>query len=291
MAKRIKHAVQLVNQSLTVFYNNKKLMFLPLISNIIIITLMIVVLHPLSRFEQAQIVALHHNTKTIITAYAIVLSFLFIVHQIVFYFNAAIAHCTLAHFNGKPVSIKSGIKAANASFWKFYLWNLFAGTLGILINLFQSKLHQTKFHQKIFLGLRWLIASNLIIPIIVTERIGPVKALKKSAMLIWKAWANETAINWQDNLKPNFGFISLLLIGRVVFLIPTIIGAIAGGHRNIMIGLFFSIALLTLISTVSTITRVVLSCALYLFAKDGFVPEEFSEQLLKNAFITKSQLH
>lgn len=279
MTKRIKHGSQLIHQSMRLVYHHKKLIVLPLISSSIIIIMMAFLYVPLSRYEKIQVALQHATTSTIVWAYVILLLFLFIVHQVAIYFTAALSHCTKQYFKGRAMLIMEGIKAANSHFLQLYNWNSYAGTVGIFLNLFQKALRKMKFYQRIFQGLRWVIATYLVIPVIMTDKSGPVASIKTSAKLIRATWG--------ENLKPNFGFLPLLLPARFLTLIPLIVGLIKGGHQNVLIGAALTITLIILVSTISSTTRTIISCALHTYASEGIVVSEFDEKLIKNAFIER----
>lgn len=280
MTKRIKHGGQLVHQSLRVVKNQKKLIVFPLAASIITLILLAFIVTPITTYEKTQI-ALHKNqAHVIVWAYVIVLLFLFVTHQVAIHFMAAMTHCVNQHFKGKPVKLSEGIKAANSHFIQLYNWNSYAGTIGIVINLTQRFLRPLSFYQKMFQGLRWIIATYLVIPVIMANKTGPVKSIKRSAELIRKTWG--------INLRPQFGFLPLLLLARFLTLIPLIIGLIKGGHQNILIGTAITVALVILVTTVSSITRTIIACVLHNYAAEGVIAPEFDEKLIKKAFVERS---
>lgn len=281
MTKRIKHGSQLIHQSLRVVRNQKKLIILPLFSSILIILLLSFIITPIIDYEKAQIVLHKSQIYFIVSAYIITALCLFLIHQITIHFNAALIYCVNEYFTGQPISLKKGIKAANKHFIQLYNWNSYSGTIGILIHLSQYFLHGTNFYKKLLQNLAWRIATYLVIPIIMTHQLGPVKSIKLSAQLIQRTWGTE--------LKTNFGFIPLLLLARFITLIPAIIGLIQGTHQSLLIGISASIILIIVVSTISSASITILARVLYNYATEEKVAPEFNEELIKKAFIKQDQ--
>lgn len=276
MPKRIKHGGQLVHQSMAVMRKHKKLFIFPILSTLLHVLLLSGMLAPFIRHEKSMELVKHGHLHNIGWLYLIVLLALFVMHQILLYFNSALTRCTQQYFDGEKPSLRAGIKTANHSFFKFYLWNNFAGTVGLFFTLFQIPLRKLAFHKKLFQGLRWRQATYLATPVIVTDHTGPINTIKRSASLMRKTWGT--------NLRTNFGLLSLLVIARLLALIPTLIGLAAGGAKNILIGGAITFGIILIISAIQSATIAVLCSALHLYASTGLVPRGFSEALMKIAF-------
>jgi len=237
------------------------------------------IIAPIIRYEKAQIILQKGQAHTILWAYVIVLLFLFITHQIALYLNAALTHCTSQYFKSKPVSLKEGLHAASTHFLQLYNWNSYVGTIGIFFNLFQIILKKLSFYERMFCGLRWNIATYFAIPIIMSDKTGPVQTIKRSATLVRNTWGT--------NLRTHFGFLPLLLLARFLSLFPLILGAIAGGRRNIIIGTTITIIFIIIITMISSATRTILACALHRYAAEGEIVPEFNEKSIKKAFVKR----
>lgn len=277
MTKRVKHSGQLIHQSLRLVIKQKKLIVLPFLSSITMLIILALVVTPFVNYEKAQLALQKNETHLIAWAYVILLLLLFVIHQIALYFSAALTYCVNVHIHGKSVQLIKGIKNANSHFIQLYNWNSFAGTIGIFLMLFQKWLRNFSFHKKMFKGLSWFIATYLVIPVIMSEKTGPIKSIKRSAELIHATWG--------ENLKTNFGIIPLLVFARFLTMVPLIIGFIKGTHQDIIIGTVLTIALVIIVTTISSITHTVLACVLYLYTSKNKIVPEFNEKLIKNAFI------
>lgn len=280
MKKRVQHASQLIHQSMRVVKQQKKLLLLPLISSVVILLMLTLVITPITHYEKMQLMLHKNQPHIIILAYVIGLLFIFVVHQIALQFSAALTHCINQYFKGNRTLLMGGIKAANAHFIQLYNWNSYAATIGILIHLFYPLLQNLPFYKRLLQGLRWTIATYLVIPVIMANKTGPVKSIKRSAELIGNTWGK--------NLKTNFRFIPFLLFLRFLMLIPLIVGLLKGGHQNIIIGGILTVTLVIIVTTISSITQTILTCALHLYASEGIIAPGFDETALKSAFIERT---
>jgi hypothetical protein len=120
----------------------------------------------------------------------------------------------------------------------------------------------------------WTVASFLVVPILVIDNKGPFAALKDSTVLLKKTWGEQLVSNF------SFGTIFTLLmlpgIGLIIF------GAYLGGAALIVcvaIAVVYWIALALVQSALQSIFQ----AALYLYARDGHVPEGFHQDVLGSA--------
>ncbi len=281
MAKRIRHTSKLLYHSFKAVRQHKKLFIFPALASIIVVLLLTFVITPLVHYEQSLELINKGHLHHVGWFYVGVLIFLFIMHQVLFYFNAALTACIEQYFQKKKPSLRDGFKAANKSLWKFYLWNSFAGTLGIIFTLFQGTMKKYPFYQKMFQGLRWTTATYFATPIIVANNTGPYKTIQQSVALITSTWGT--------NVRPNFGFIPLMILTRFLLIIPIIVGLIVGGKIALIVGSSVTVALMLIIFMFNAATRTALCSALYLYATEGTIAPGYKEELIKKAFRTIQQ--
>ncbi len=276
MTKRIRRSGKLIYQSFGAIRQHKKLFVFPLLASLLVALLLAAVITPLTQHEKSLELIEKGHLHHVLWFYVIFFVFLFIMHQITFYFNSALTDCTQQYFKNKIPSLRAGIKMANHRFFHFFLWHLFAATLGIIFNLFQGQVRKYPFYEKLFQGLRWTVATYFAIPVILSDKTGPVNTIKQSAQLMRKTWGID--------LKTNFGFLFFLLIARLLSLIPLIVSLYVGGKENLIIGSSITVAIVLIISMINSATRTILCSALYLYASEGLIAPGFNESLMKKAF-------
>lgn len=266
---------KLLKQSLSIMLANKKLFILPLLNGIIVLLLLTMILTPLYHFEYLHQPLTKRQIHEFLWLYLIFLLFLFICNVITFSFKCALIGCLQNYFDGKCPKLRVGIKKTISIFWPIYWWTSYVSTVGILINLSQNKLKNFHYFRELFAGQNWKIASFLILPIIVYEKLWPMAVFRRSTKLI-----NDT---WGAPAFANFSFTTLILLLRLVALIPLLVGVLIGGSIIIIISVLVTTILFLLISAVNSSTYTVLSCAVYLYASKKTIPKHFDEDL-KNVF-------
>lgn len=270
----------LLKQSFTIMLQHKRLFVLPLCNTIACLTLLSLALIPLHHFKELHQPITHMEMMHIIWLYVLVLLVLFFAHQIIFFFNATLIDNLNHRFHNASTSLSKSLGVAILRFWKLYLWNLFGATAGIALMLFHAQFRKSKAVTKLLSNQHWLIASYFAVPIIVTENLSPIQALRKSGQLI--------SDNWGAVIKPAFSYAMLVLSARLIAFIPLIIALIIGGKTNIFIGSFMTVFLMMLISMTNTSTRSILSLVLYLFAQEKMIAPGFDGKDLHSAFFVKT---
>ena len=182
-----------------------------------------------------------------------------------------------------------GIKAAFSHLGKLLQWSLLTATIGLILSMLESQAREKggiigmigKFAVSL-LGLAWAIVSTFVVPAIVLKNQGPIDALKSSTQAIKKTWG-ESLIKW-------FGLSTvknaIMLIATIVFLAP---GILSFGI-SISLSVFLIAIWIIVLSLVSIIFRsadMIFDTALFMYADTGKVPEVFTEDVIKGAFLKK----
>jgi hypothetical protein len=132
------------------------------------------------------------------------------------------------------------------------------------------------------LGAAWTLATFLVVPVLVSQNVGPIEALKQSASLLKRTWG-ENAIG-NIGIGMVFGFISLglILVGALLaYLAAQVSMALA-----VAVGVAFVIALL-LLGVYQAALSGIYSAALYRYATEGEAPAAFGGLQLEHAFQPK----
>jgi membrane-bound ClpP family serine protease len=132
------------------------------------------------------------------------------------------------------------------------------------------------------LGMGWSAVTYFVVPVIVVESVGPIEAAKRSFQVLKKTWG--------EALVANFGIGIVVFLASLVGIIPIIGGVVALGAGMTALGIaaivLGAVALLT-VSLISSAMNSIIIGALYLYAAEGTVPEQFDDDLFKQAFAHK----
>ena len=104
------------------------------------------------------------------------------------YFMAAIIGAAHVRLEGARPSIMDGIYAANASFFQILIWSFLAATVGVLLRITSIRSDAGGRFVSRLLGSGWPIATLFVLPTMVVEGVGPMRAFRRSRALLKERW-------------------------------------------------------------------------------------------------------
>ena len=202
----------------------------------------------------------------------------FALYFIMIFFNAALIACVKIRFAGGDPTVMDGLRASVANLPKIFFWALFTATIGFILNQLGNKSSGIMKFVIGLVGAGWSIASFFAIPIIVSEKVGPITAVKRSVAIIRKTWGE--ALIAEVGLSALFGIfgfaiVLLMFASVIVFEISVVLGAAL---------IFILVSALILLILVLTTLSTILKAALYVYAIDGKIPDQFDDDMITGAF-------
>jgi hypothetical protein len=264
---------EIAKGSFKVLNANRSLLVFPLLSGLSLILVLGLMLAGILGYQESANDALfgHNRVTTILSVF-----FYYLVNYfVIVFFNTALTHCVSMYFNGEPVSVKAGMAHSFTRLPAIFSWAVFAATVGTIINLLQENLG---FLGKILTGLIGVvfnIAAFFVVPILAYENLGPVKAFRRSALLMKEKWGETAGASF------NFGFvqfIALVFIAIIAITLGTITSYLMGG-------VFAVVAVLFLI-TITSAVKAIFTTAVYRNIS-GDPVEHYEQKCMDNLFITK----
>ncbi|AKK25886.1 DUF6159 family protein [Mycobacterium sp. EPa45] len=219
--------------------------------------------------------------------YAALFVWYFLCTFVVVFCNAALISCALQSFAGQPPTIGSGFAAAAKRLPQILGWSLLAATVGVILQAVESLLtEKLGFFGDLLSGIfsaLWGVATYFAIPVVVTEGVGPIRAIKRSSALLRRTWGESLAG------AGGLGLISTLfalpLIG-IVALITVLAGGVGGQAAAWTLGPIAAVYLLALI-LVFTALGAIFRAAVYVYATTGATPSHMDSRLLQSSFRPK----
>ena len=199
---------------------------------------------------------------------------------VIIFFNSALIACALIRFKGGNPTLGDGFSAAFARLPQIFCWALVAGTVGMLLRILQSNSENRLSRFLIgLLGLAWSSATYFVVPVIVVEKLGPLAAGKRSLEILRSTWG--------ESLGARFGtgcIVALMMLGSFV---PVIVGFVCWGIGLPVVGIPLVLAGLGMVMTVVLISSAlesIILAALYLYAAEGRIPDQFQGDAFQTAF-------
>ncbi len=284
MFKRFSRSWDLVKASASVLAKDKELLVFPLLSGIC--SLIVVAAFVLPAFGLGALDGLGNgDVGAGVHVGAYVLGFLFYLVQyfVIFFFNSALVGAALIRLEGGDPSLRDGLRIASSKIVPILGYAAIAATVGLLLRAVQERAGWLGRIVGGFLGVAWTVASFLVVPVLVTRNIGPIDAVKESAMLLKNTWGENLIGRGGVGLIFGFVFAALIFIG-----VGAIVAASSSGS-SVLIGsvvALFVVALL-LAGLVQAALSGIYSAALYRHAVGENQTEGFSGALLEQAFAEK----
>lgn len=275
MFAKFSRSWELVKASAGVLRSDKELLVFPFISGIaalIVLATFVVPIVSLKLFEG--------GTGPL----GYVIGFLFYLCQyfVIFFFNSALVGAAMIRLNGGDPTVADGLRIARERMLPILGYAAIAATVGLLLQFLKNKDNFVIRMLGSLLGTAWTVASFLVVPVLVANKIGPIDAVKKSIELLKTTWG-ENAVG-QLGIGFVFGFImaGVIITGVLLSILGFTVSPYLGG----------TIVVLTVLSalTVGIIQSAlsgVYAAALYRFANDGVAPQGFEGMGLQTAFQAK----
>ena len=191
---------------------------------------------------------------------------------VVIFFNAALIAAALERLRGGDPNIGSGLRAAASHLPAIIGWALIAGTVGLLLQMLRNR--TDNMIARIAIGLvggAWAYMTFFVVPVLVSEGMGPIGAIKRSGSLFRATWGRQAA--------SSFGFGIVYILAMLIAVVPAVLLAMVTPIAGIALG---AITIPVAIGTVQAMEGI-FKAALYEFAL-GESPLEFDRNTLSSAY-------
>ncbi len=200
----------------------------------------------------------------------------FVAYFVMIFFNAGLVACAKIRFRGGDPTVADGLKASFARLPQIFVWALITSVVGFLLN--KASNTQKGIGKFIFglLGAGWALASFFVVPVLVSENVGPVTALRKSVSVIKKTWG--------ELLIAEVGMSALSVLVVMPAFLMFFLGIVSLGEAPVLAFPIFAIAATWLFLTGLAFTTLstILQTALYLYATEGKIPDQFDPDIIQN---------
>ncbi|WP_119069301.1 DUF6159 family protein [Aggregatilinea lenta] len=281
MIARLYNSWALVKASAAVLRSDKELILFPLVSLIasVIITITFAVPMALAGlFDEA-------STGGDFGPAGIVIGFLFyfVMYTVVIFTNTALVGASLIRLRGGDPTLRDGYDIAMSHLSQILGYAAISATVGVILRAISERGGIVGRIVASLVGFGWNLATFLVVPILVVEDIGPVEAIKRSSSLLKRTWGEQIAGNFSIGLI--FGLLGLAIIVVTAPLIAAAASAGAAFAVVMLVGLL--VVVLVGLGLVSSALNGIYVAALYRYAVEGEVSEQFGSELIVTAFRPK----
>ncbi len=278
MASRFETSWSLVKASAHVLAQDKELILFPLLSFIAAMVVSISFFGPMLILGNVEAVA--EGGGMIGT----VLMFLYymVLYTVIFFFNAALVGAALLRLEGEDPTVSDGFHIATGRIRNILGYAVIAATVGMVLKMISERAGFIGSLVAGFVGLGWNLATFMVVPVLVTNDLDPVSAIRQSGSLFRQTWGEQVV----GNIGMGWAF-GLMFVG-----VTLVFGALMGLFGSVapiltlplVVGLGLSWLTLALVSSA---LKGVYSAALYKYALSGEVPSGFDRRHFESAFRPK----
>lgn len=198
-------------------------------------------------------------------------AFVFVSSAIVIFFNAALIAAALERLRGGDPNIGSGLRAASARLPQILAWALITVIVSMILQALRERGGIAGSIASMIGGVAWSLATFFVIPVLVTEGVGPIEAIKRSAGLLRQTWGNQ--------VTANFGFMIVGLLAVLVAIVPAALLFFVHPLLGIAVGVPLVAVAIGAVQALEGIFK----AALYDYAR-GDEPHGFDRDTLASAY-------
>lgn len=210
-------------------------------------------------------------------------AFYLVNYFVIVFFNTALAACAIKRFSGGDPTVGYGLREACSRLPQILAWALVAATVGYLLRVIEERLSIVGKLIVGLIGVAWSVVTYLVVPVLAVERVGPFRAVRRSAELLTKSWGAALVGNVSLGVA---GF--LLSLPGILLLVAAPFAGLAAELLWPAVALgVMGLVYLVACSIVTSTLRQILLAGVYLYAATGQVPAGLSEDVLRSAFRPK----
>jgi hypothetical protein len=272
---RLKNGWELAKISLRTINDNRELLLFPVFSTISLILI-------LATFFGGTYILIGDSIESVlenenvsdIFAYGMIFIYYLINFFIVVFFNSALIHCAMKHFNNEPTSLSDGFQFSLSRIGKIFSWAVVSATVGTILQIISETGKIGQFVASL-IGSGWSILTFFVVPVLIYEDKSVFAAVKSSTNMMKEKWGESLAGNVSFSLIMILGLVASIAIGFLLGYIHPIVG--------IAVGFILAILVFTIISAAKT----VFVAAVYNHVK-GLPIGDFDGDTLDSVFMPKA---
>jgi hypothetical protein len=262
-----------------VLKKDKELLLFPLISGFCCLLLLASFAIPLYTTNHLQPPPRGTDSTQQVVYYGILFVFYVCNYFVVVFFNSAIVACATIRMSGGNPTVGDGFRAAASRLPVIAGWALVSATVGLILRIIEDRSEKVGRFVAGLLGAAWTLISFLVVPILVVENKNPLTALKESTGLLKKTWGEQVVGNF------SFGLLFFLLCIPGFLMIG--LGIFSGNIAALGVCIGLAVIYFIVLGLIQSALQSIFQAALFLYARDGHVPEGFQADVLGNAMASR----
>ncbi len=285
MFKRFSNSWQLFKSSLDVLKQDSELLWFPVLSSLAALLVAASFMVPLFLW-MPNAPEMQPGEQMPPGFFAGVFAFYIVLYFVIFFFNTALVGAAMMRLDGQDPTVGDGLRIAGERTGAILGYAIIAATVGVILQAIERRVGGIGKIVIGVLGASWTAASFLVVPVLVNRDIGPVDAVRESALLLKKSWGEN--IIGHLGLGAIFVLIYFILLAffSVIAIPLTPAGGMEGSGLPVGLVVLAVIAIPSFLFVVAVQSALsgIYSAALYRFSTGHEASGGFSFELLESAF-------
>ena len=211
--------------------------------------------------------------------YVLLFLFYLVQYTVIFFANSALVGAAMIRLRGGDPTLGDGFRVAFSRFGAIFGYALIAATVGIILQALSKRGTLSNIVRSL-VGMAWNLATYLVVPVLVVENVGPIEAIKRSASLLRRTWGEQIV----GGAGMGLVFFLLVLLTTVLGGAGVFLGASLNSTALIIACIILAVLVYLLLALLSSTLGGIYSAAVYRYAAEGQVGEQFAPELIRDAF-------
>jgi hypothetical protein len=271
---------ELTKASLGVLRSDKELLLFPLISffALVVVTISFAVPWALT----GGLTDIERGQPGILT-YVLAFLFYLVTYTVMFFFQTALVGAAMIRLEGGDPTLGDGFRIAFSRLPQIIGYALIAATVGMILRWINERAGIVGQIVAGIIGFAWSVATFLVVPVLVVEKVGPIEAVKRSGSLLRKTWGEQLVGNVGIGLV--FGLLAVLaLVVGVVLMVSLVQSSL----MLALVVLVLTILVVGVLGLIGSAASGIFTASLYRYATKGDPGAAFRADTMSAAFRQKN---
>ncbi len=208
--------------------------------------------------------------------YVTLFLFYFCNYFVIVFFNTALVASTMNIMEDGKGGVRFGLSFAMRRIHSILGWAMVSAVVGVILKTLERNEKIGRFVVSL-IGSAWTALAFFVIPVIVTDGVGPIEAFKRSVRTLKSTWGTALMGNFSMGAIGFLITLPILLIGAALWYAAGPVAALA-----VAIPLFF------LAAAATGAADAIFKAYLYTYATGRALPEDVDAGLMREAFRSRS---
>jgi hypothetical protein len=272
---------ELAKASLAVLRSDKELLVFPFISFIGLVVVTVSFAIPWLAF--GGLTEVESRGSPGVLTYVLAFLFYLVTYTVTFFFNTALVGAAMIRLDGGDPTLRDGFRIAFSRLPQIIGYALIAATVGMILRWISERAGLVGQIVAGIIGFAWSVATFLVVPVLVVEKVGPIAAIKRSGSLLRQTWGEQLIGAGGIGLVFGLLFFVVLILG-VAAVMALIQVSVAAAVAAVVV----VVLLVGAIALVGAAASGIYTASLYRYATKGDPGSQFRAETMSAAFRSKS---